>query len=75
MYIPLPVSNPYFLRATLFHLASDCTISTFLFIFGTLKFTAFSTPFKLSFVPVSGNTNKGDETLVNFSSSESLCSK
>ena len=75
VYKPLPTGKPYFLSAILFHLASECTISASLWRYGTSKLTGVSTPFKLSFVPVSGKTNNGDDTLVSFNISPNLLSK
>ena len=68
VYIPSFTGTSYFFIAVLFHFASECTISAFLFKNGTVNETGVSTQFKLSLVPVSGRTNSGDDTLSRFNS-------
>ena len=62
-YIPSYTGILYLFIAILFHFAKDWTISAFLFINGTTKLTGVSTPLKLSLLPVSGRTKRGEETL------------
>ena len=64
-------------RVYLFHLARDCTISTFFpsprsF---TAKVTGASTPDKLSFNPLFASTTSGAVTLLSFNCAERCCWK